>query len=115
MGAFQDSMRWHQLVVLLLLLLVVVEAQKKKPNTGKKPGGKQWEKKGRPTRPKCPADNNDKNRAKLMEYTVTTWERKNLVPVADQPCRFDRTRNNCAKCKIGGVQCGPPMEKWCYD
>ena len=25
--------------------------------------------------------------------------------------RFDLKRNDCAKCKPGGVQCGAPMEK----
>ena len=25
--------------------------------------------------------------------------------------RFDRTRNDCARCKPGRVQCPPPMEK----
>merc|ERR1712200_333472 len=106
----------HQLVILLLLLLVVVEAQfKKKPSKGKNPGGKQWEKKGRPTRPRCPVDNRDNRMARFMEHTVTTGKFGDAKPVADQPCRFDRTRNDCARCKPGRVQCPPPMEKWCGD
>merc|ERR1712142_700549 len=40
---------------------------------------------------------------------------KNAKPVADQPCWFDLKRNDCAKCKPGGVQCGAPMEKWCQS
>ena len=42
---------------------------------------------------------------------VTTGKGKNAKPVADQPCWFDLKRNDCAKCKPGGVQCGAPMEK----
>ena len=25
------------------------------------------------------------------------------------------SRNDCGKCKNGGVQCGSPMQKWCMD
>ena len=44
-------------------------------------------------------------------FSVTTGKGKNAKPVADQPCWFDLKRNDCAKCKPGGVQCGAPMEK----
>ena len=82
----------------------------------------------------CPSDTI--NKAKFMKYTglgtflfafytltcykcyttkysfpVTTGKGKNAKPVADQPCWFDLKRNDCAKCKPGGVQCGAPMEK----
>jgi len=36
-----------------------------------------------------------------------------LVPVADQPCWWDLSRSDCAKCLPGGVQCGFPMHRWC--
>jgi len=104
----QYIMRWHHLVVLLLLLVVLAEA-KKKPSKGKKPGKKP----SKPSKPKCPADTI--NKAKFMKYTVTTGKGKNAKPVADQPCWFDLKRNDCAKCKPGGVQCGAPMEKWCQS
>ena len=45
---------------------------------------------------------------------MTTGKGKNAKPVADQPCWFDLKRNDCAKCKPGGVQCGAPMEKVTY-
>merc|ERR1711974_32708 len=93
----QYIMRWHHLVVLLLVLLVVAEAAKKKPSKGKKPGKKP----GKPSKPKCPSDTI--NKAKFMKYTVTTGKGKNAKPVADQPCWFDLKRNDCAKCKPGGV------------
>merc|ERR1712115_979 len=99
--------------ILLLLLLVVVEAAKKKPSKGKKPGKKPDKKPSKPSKPKCPADSI--NKAKFMKYTVTTGKGKNAKPVADQPCWFDLKRNDCAKCKPGGVQCGAPMEKWCQS
>jgi len=102
-------MRWHHLVVLLLLLLVVAEAAKKKPSKGKKPGKKP----SSPSKPMCPADSI--NKAYFMKYTVTTRKGKNPKPVADQPCWFDLKRNDCAKCRPGGVQCGAPMEKWCQS
>merc|ERR1712013_407382 len=67
----------------------------------------------KPSKPKCPADSI--NKAKFMKYTVTTGKGKNAKPVADQPCWLDLKRNDCAKCKPGGVQCGAPMEKWCQS
>ena len=52
---------------------------------------------------------------KVHEIHIHNRKGENAKPVADQPCWFDLKRNDCAKCKPGGVQCGAPMEKWCQS
>ena len=37
------------------------------------------------------------------------------VPVAESPCWYDLTKNNCGTCKKGGKQCGYPMSKYCQS
>ena len=100
---------WFAVFLLVLLCLIQTEAAKDKPSKGKKTGKKP----PKPSKSKCPADTI--NKAKFMKYTYTTGKGKNAKPVADQPCWFDLKRNDCAKCKPGGVQCGAPMEKWCQS
>jgi len=34
-------------------------------------------------------------------------------PVLGQPCWWDLSRSDCAKCKKGGKQCGFPMHEYC--
>ena len=49
---------------------------------------------------------------KLRPFTKT---KANGSPLANSPCWWDLTRNNCGTCKNGGVQCGFPMHKWCQS
>merc|ERR1711963_820164 len=86
---------------------------RRSPAKERSQGRSQAKKPSKPSKPKCPADSI--NKAKFMKYTVTTGKGKNAKPVADQPGWFDLKRNDCAKCKPGGVQCGAPMEKWCQN
>ena len=53
---------------------------------------------------------------KLEAFTKMEKNNKGkLVPVADSPCWYDLTINNCGTCKKGGKQCGYPMHKYCQS
>jgi len=62
---------------------------------------------------KCPQDS--VNVKQFYKYTVTEKKNGKIKPVADAPCWFDLTRNNCGRCKNKGKQCGAPMQKWCQN
>jgi len=92
-------------LVLLVTLFLVEDIETKKKPKPKKPS--------KPSKPKCPADSISTK--PFEKFTETTKKNGKTVPVADQPCWFDSTRSDCAKCKAGGVACGFPMHKWCQS
>ena len=49
---------------------------------------------------------------KFKPYTKTNSKGK---PIANSPCWWDLTKNNCGACQKGGKQCGYPMHKWCQS
>merc|ERR1712212_1170073 len=104
--------------VLWVTLLVVLDLfeqseAKKKPSKGKpKPKPK--------PKPSCLKDDEKLQIKKGIEnkyhkFTETKEVKGKTVPIADQPCWWDLTRTDCAKCKKNGAQCGFPMHKWCQD
>jgi len=52
---------------------------------------------------------------KYDKFTETEVKKDKKVPIADSPCWWDLSRQDCGRCKTNGVQCGYPMHKWCQD
>lgn len=92
---------WLVFLTALILIEDTTEA-KKKPKPKPKPTGS-----------KCPVDST--NTKQFEKYTETKKVGGKVKPVANQPCWFDSSRSDCAKCKSNGQACGFPMQKWCQS
>jgi len=95
-------------VTLLVVLILLVQSEAKK-----KPKGKSCLKDDPKLEYKVAMHKNTRYDKVTEMKKGKGKEKDKLVPVADQPCWWDLSRSDCAKCTNGGVQCGFPMHKWC--
>jgi len=102
-----------------LLVVLILFAQSEAKGKGKKPS-KGKGKPSKPSKPSCLKDDPKRQIAeglkhKYDKFTETKEGKGKKVPIADSPCWWDLSRQDCARCKANGVQCGYPMHMWCQD